>query len=76
MKELFNFYLDTEIKSKVQSKLTRLSHDSPKGQIAALIRVLLNQFIATPDEKVNPLLIDAVYAEYEYSQKKNKRSKL
>lgn len=76
MKELFNFYLENEVKTKVQSKLTRLSGDSPKGQVAALIRVLLAQFVATPDDKVNPLLIDAVQAEYEYTQKKNKRSSL
>ena len=53
-KSLFNFYLDDDIKSQTQDKLIRLTGDQPKGQIAALIRVLLKQFVATPDEKVNP----------------------
>ena len=76
MKNLFNFYLDDEVKNKAVEKLVRLSGDKPKGQLAALIRVLLKQFVATPDEKVNPLLIEAISAEYEYSQKLNKRSRL
>lgn len=75
-KSLFNFYLDDELKTQVQSKITRLAGDQPKGQVAALIRVLLRQFVATPDERVNPLLIEAIAAEYEYSTKLNKRSRL
>ena len=76
MKNLFNFYLDDEVKNKAVEKLVRLSGDKPKGQLAALIRVLLKQFVATPDEKVNKLLIEAIAAEYEYSTKLNKRSNL
>lgn len=75
-KTLFNFYLDDDVKREAVEKLVRLSGDKPKGQLAALIRVLLRQFIATPDEKVNKLLIEAVAAEYEYSAKLNKRSRL
>ena len=75
-KHIFNFYLDDDDKQKATEKLIRLSGDKPKGQLAALIRVLLKQFIATPDDKVNPLLIEAIAAEYEYSQILNKRSKL
>lgn len=75
-KSLFNFYLDDELKEKVQTKISRLAGDQPKGQVAALIRVLLRQFAATPDDKVNPLLIEAIAAEYEYSTKLNKRSRL
>lgn len=75
-KHIFNFYLDDNDKQKATEKLIRLSGDKPKGQLAALIRVLLKQFIATPDDKVNPLLIEAIAAEYEYSQVLNKRSKL
>ena len=75
-KTLFNFYLDDDDKQQAIEKLTRLSGDRPKGQLAALLRVLLKQFIATPDSKVNPLLIEAIAAEYEYSAKLNKRSKL
>lgn len=76
MKTLFNFYLDEQDKEMATLKLIRLSGDKPKGQLAALIRVLIKQFIATPDEKVNPLLIQAIAAEYEYSAKLNKRSSL
>lgn len=75
-KNLFNFYLDNEVKNKAVEKLVRLSGDKPKGQLAALIRVLLKQFVATPDDKVNPLLIEAIAAEYEFSAKLNKRSRL
>lgn len=75
-KTLFNFYLDDDDKQQAIDKLIRLSGDRPKGQLAALLRVLLKQFIATPDDKINPLLIEAIAAEYEYSAKLNKRSKL
>ena len=75
-KNLFNFYLDDDVKNQAIQKLIRLSGDKPKGQLAALLRVLLRQFIATPDDKVNPLLIEAIAAEYEYSQSLNKRSHL
>lgn len=75
-KSLFNFYLDDDIKEKAQIKLMRLSGDKPKGQLAALLRILLRIFVETPDDKVSPLLIQAIDAEYEYSQKLNKRSNL
>ena len=75
-KSLFNFYLDDDVKEKAQSKIVRLAGGQPKGQLAALIRVLLKQFVATPDERTNPLLIEAIAAEYEFSAKKNKRSRL
>lgn len=75
-KSLFNFYLDDNIKDQAQQKLLRLSGDKPKGQLAALLRVFLNIFVMTPDEKIDPLLIEALAAEYEYSQKLNKRSNL
>lgn len=75
-KSIFNFWLDDDIKEKAQSKITRMIGDQPKGQLAALIRVLLKQFVATPDEKTNPLLMQAIAAEYEYSTKLNKRSRL
>lgn len=74
-KRLFNFYLDDETKEEVQEKLERLIGETPKGAMAALIRVFLRQFVSTPDEKVNPLLIQAIEAEYEYSAKLNKRSR-
>ena len=74
-KRLFNFYLDPEIKDEVQAKLERLIGETPKGAMSSLIRVMLKQFIATPDAKVNPLLIQAIDAEYQYSAKLNKRSR-
>jgi hypothetical protein len=75
-KRIFNFWLDDDVREKAQAKITRMIGDQPKGQLAALIRVLLKQFVATPDEKTNPLLMQAIAAEYEYSAKLNKRSKL
>lgn len=75
-KRLFNFYVEDSVKDEVNKKLVRLNGKQSKGQMAALIRVLLKQFIATPDDKVNPLLVDAIEAEYEYSAKLNKRSNM
>ena len=75
-KSLFNFYLDDITKKQAIAKLNRLVGEQNKGHFAALIRVLLKQFVATPDEKVNKLLIEAIAAEYEYSTKLNKRSNL
>lgn len=75
-KSLFNFYLDDEDKEKAVAKLLRLRGEESKGQLAALLRVLIKQFNATPDEKVNPLLIEAVGAEFTYSKTLNKRSRL
>lgn len=75
-KHIFNFYLDDDVKTQVNNKLNKLLGEQSKGQLAALIRVLLKQFVMTPDEKVNPLLLQAIFAEYEYSQKLNKRSRL
>ena len=75
-KRLFNFYLDEDVKEKAEIKLIKLLGEQPKGQLAALIRVLLKQFVATPDERVNPLLLQAIAAEYEFSTKLNKRSRL
>ena len=75
-KRLFNLYMEDDLKTQAGLKINRLAGDQPKGQLAALIRVLLKQFVATPDEKINPLLIEAVAAEYEYTSKLNKRSRL
>lgn len=75
-KRIFNFWLDDEVREEAIAKLSRLAGDSTKGRLASLIRVLLKQFVATPDDKTNPLLIEATMAEYEFSQKLNKRSRL
>lgn len=73
-KKLYNFYIDDDLKNAAETKIVSLTGDQPKGQLAALIRVLLKQFVMT--KNVNPLLVDAIAAEYEYSQKLNKRSRL
>lgn len=75
-KSLYNFYLDDEMKEKAQQKLLRMCGTQSKGQLAALLRILLAQFVHTPDELTNPLLIEAIAAEYTYSQTLNKRSRL
>ena len=75
-KILFNFYIDPKMKDDLQDKLERLIGEKPKGTIAALIRVYLKMFLTTPDEKINPMLLEAINAEYEYSAKLNKRSRL
>lgn len=75
-KHIFNFYLDDDVKIQANAKLDKLLGEQSKGQLAALIRVLLKQFVMTPDDKINPLLLEAIFAEYEYSQKLNKRSRL
>ena len=74
MKKIFNFYLDDDLKYKVNSKLIRLNGKENKGQLAALIRTLLKQFAMTPDELMDKKLLDACKAEYELSTKLNKRS--
>ena len=73
---LFNFYIADELKDDTQTKLAELLGEQSKGQMAALIRVLLKQFVATPNNKINSVLISAIDAEYTYSKIKNKRSKL
>ena len=75
-KSLYNFYLDDDMKLKAQQKLLRMCGTQSKGQLSALLRILIAQFVHTPDDKTNPLLIEAIEAEYTYSQTKNKRSKL
>ena len=75
-KSLFNFYLDDEIKRKAIEKLNDLCGTQNKGQLASFIRVKIAEFVATPNDKISDTLLDAIEAEYTYSQKLNKRSKL
>ncbi len=75
-KSLFNFYLDENVKKDAIAKLERVVGSKQKGQLASLIRVMLKQFVATPDDKVSRELIAAIDAEYEYCTKLNKRSNL
>ncbi len=76
MKQLFNFYLEDCDKINATEKLNRLLGEQAKGQLASLLRVMLKQFLYTPDEKVSKELLEAISAEYTYSTVKNKRSKL
>lgn len=71
-KSLFNFYLEDEMEQELDKKLARLLGTQNKGQKAALIRVLIKQFIFTPDKRVNPLLIKAIQEEYVYSTRLKK----
>ena len=73
---LFNFYLDDDDKQKAIEKLERLLGVQTKGQLASLLRILLKKFIATPDDKIDTRLIEAIDAEFTYTKTKNKRSNL
>lgn len=75
MKTLFNLYLEEEMKKRVTDKLCKLNGDSPKGQLASLIRVLLTMFLNMSDDACRELA-KAVQDEYEYTAKKNKRSNM
>lgn len=73
----FTFYLDDETKLVVQQRLSMIMPEAKKGALAALIRVLLRQFADMPfDDDMFDYYIDAIEAEYLYTTKKNKRSKL
>lgn len=76
MKSLFNFYLDDNIKQEVQEKLERINGQKNKGQLAALIRVLLKRFLTTSDNETNMQLLQEIDEEYETSTKLNKRSRM
>lgn len=75
-KSLFNFYLDDADKQAAVDKLNRLTGESSKGKLAALMRIFVKLFINTPDEQVDQDLLDAIVAEYEYSKILNKRSNM
>lgn len=70
MNEVFNFYIDTELKEKAQQKINELLPGHPKGLTASLIRILLLQFVHNEPSKE---LLSAVEADYQYYASKNKR---
>lgn len=76
MKSLFNFYLEDADKQAAIDKLNRLTGESSKGKLAALVRILIKLFVNTPDDKVDKDLLEAIVAEYEYSKTLNKRSNM
>lgn len=75
--QIFAFYLDEPTKLAVEQRLSMLVPDAKKETMAALLRVLLREFVALPfdDASFTPLQ-EKLEAEYVYSTKKNKRSKL
>lgn len=74
-KSLYNFYLDDNVKQQCIEKLELLNGKHEKGQLSALLRVLLQDFLDRPAEDCQVLLIKTEL-EYLESAKKNKRSKL
>lgn len=73
----FTFYLDDETKLAVQQRLSMIVPDAKKGALAALIRVLLRDFVSLPfDDHMLDSYKEAIEEEYLYTTKKNKRSKL
>lgn len=75
--QLYAFYVDDETKLAVEQRLSMLVPDTKKGAMAALLRVLLREFVALPFDDVSlTSLQEKLEAEYIYSTKKNKRSKL
>lgn len=72
---LFNFYLDDATKELAIAKLERLTGEKPKGQLASLIRVMLREFVTTPDDRISANLRELIEKEYQYTTKMNKRSK-
>lgn len=76
MKILTNFYIEEDDKQKAIEKLNRICGNQTKGQFASLLRVMVKTFNNIPDDTINPAFIEAINAEYVYSQCLNKRSKM
>ena len=73
----FTLYIDANTKLAVQQRLSMLVPDANKGTMAALIRVLLRDFVSLPfDDSLLDSYKEAIEEEYLYTTKKNKRSKL
>ena len=75
--QIFAFYLDDETRLAVEQRLSMLVPDTKKGAMAALLRVLLREFVALPfDDHSFTSLQEKIEAEYVYTTSKNKRSKM
>lgn len=74
MKKLFNFYLEDSVKLAAIKKLEDKMGKTEKGALAALIRVLLNDFVFNNKDCTD--LVRLVEEEYTYCKLKNKRSTL
>ena len=68
--------MDDNDKLAITEKLERISGKKEKGQLASFLRIQVKLFLATPDEKVDRNLINAIDAEYTTTVKSNKRSKM
>ena len=74
---LVTFYLDEPTRLAVEQRLSVITPDAIKGSMGALLRVLLREFCALPfDDTSLDTLQKKIEAEYVYTTKKNKRSKL
>ena len=75
-KQIFNFYIDEDTKLKAQLKLCEIGVIGEKGALAALIRVLLREFIDENDPVTLSRIASLVQVNYAYTTKRNKRSRL
>ncbi len=76
MKQIFNFYIDKEVKDNVIEKIEKYNGVHNKGQLSALIRVLLKDFLNCNDEELIKAILHKLEFEYCESTSKNKRSRL
>lgn len=74
--QIFNFYIDEDTKLNAQLKLCEIGVIGEKGALAALIRVLLREFIDENDAARLSYIASLVQVNYAYTTKRNKRSKL
>lgn len=74
--KMTTLYIDESTLAKVQSRLASLNIEAPKGAVAATVRVMLRLFADTLPVPPAQELAALIEAEYTYTTKKNKRSKL
>ena len=74
--QIFNFYIDEDTKLKAQLKLCEIGVVGEKGALAALIRVLLREFIDVRVTAAVTYIVQKVQSNYTYTTKRNKRSRL
>lgn len=72
-KDLFNFYLDTDLKRQAINILEQKVGETSKGTLASFLRCCINNLVTGSNTLPD---VDQILQEYEYSSKKNKRSLL